>query len=161
MVVLLMGVAGSGKTTIGALLSARLRWPFHDADDLHLAANRAKMRRGIALTDDDRRPWLRAVHELIASYISEGVDAIVACSALKHSYRDVIVVDPAVVKVVYLKGSYELIASRLAHRYGHFFNLALLRSQFDALEEPSNAMVEEVSSGTSAIVDLIVARLNT
>ena len=159
MVIVLMGVAGSGKTTVGMLLANRLGWPFHDGDDLHPAANRAKMNRGIALTDEDRRPWLEAVRDLIRSCIVKGENAIVACSALKRSYRDQIIVDATVVRLVYLKGSSEVIAGRLAERHGHFFDRELLQSQFAALEAPTDAIVEDVSRTPDLIADSIIARL--
>jgi gluconokinase len=159
MVIILMGVAGSGKTTVGEVLARRLGWPFHDADDLHPAANREKMSRGLPLTDDDRRPWLDAVRGLIEQYVATGDDAIVACSSLKQWYRDRIIADPAVVKLVYLKGSFELIAARLAARHGHFFDPALLRSQFDTLEEPPKAIVENVSQDAEAIAGAICSKV--
>jgi gluconokinase len=159
MVIVLMGVAGSGKTTTGMLLARRLGWPFHDGDDLHPAANRAKMHRGLPLTDEDRRPWLEAVRDLIQHCVNDGENAIVACSALKRSYRDEIIVDPAVVKLVYLKGSSSLINERLAGRHGHFFNPELLQSQFAALEEPTDATIEDISRPAPVIVDSILAQL--
>src|SRR6266851_7192194 len=136
MVAIVMGVAGSGKTTIGRMLAESIGWEFHDADDLHPEANKRKMHSGMALTDDDRAPWLLAIRNLIQSIISSGKNAVVACSALKQSYRDAIVVDPNLVKIIFLKGSPELIASRIQNRIGHFMNPALLQSQFDTLEEP-------------------------
>jgi len=159
MIIVLMGVAGSGKTTVGMLLARRLAWPFHDADDLHPAANRDKMGRGIALTDEDRRPWLDAVRDLIQRYVANGENAIVACSALRQSYRDLIVVDPAVVRLVYLEGSRSVITARLARRRDHFFNRALLQSQFEVLEVPSDAIVADVSSSPDLIADSVIARL--
>src|SRR5713101_8188836 len=145
MVIVVMGVAGSGKTTIGEALARRLGWSFHDADALHSAANRDKMHRGIPLTDDDRRPWLVAVRELVADYIAKPADAIVACSALKRAYRDAIVPDLDGAKFVYLKGAFDLIAARLAQRQAHFFDPRLLRNQFETLEEPTDAIVEDVA----------------
>ncbi len=159
MVIVVMGVAGSGKTTIGESLGVRLGWPFHDADDLHSPANRDKMHRGIPLTDNDRRPWLDAVRELVADYVAKRANVVVACSALKRAYRDAIVPDRAVVKFVYLKGTYDLIAGRLAHRQAHFFDPHLLRNQFETLEEPTDAIVEDVARDPSTIVDSIVAQL--
>ena len=152
MVVIVMGVSGSGKTTIGQMLASSLGWEFHDGDDLHSAANKAKMHAGIALSDEDRAPWLAAIRNLIASMIAAGKNAVVACSALKQSYRDQIVVDPAKVKIVFLKGSPELIAARIGNRSGHFMNPALLQSQFDTLEEPRDAIVVDVAATPEEIV---------
>ena len=159
MVAIVMGVAGSGKTTIGRMLADALGWDFHDADDLHSEANKRKMHSGMALTDDDRAPWLLAIMNLIQSIISSGKNAVVACSALKQSYRDAIVVDPNLVKFIYLKGSSELIASRIQNRIGHFMNPALLQSQFDALEEPRDAIVVDIAATPEEIVRAIRAKL--
>lgn len=159
MVVVVMGVSGSGKTTIGRALASSLGWEFHDGDDLHSEDSKCKMHRGEPLTDLDRAPWLRAVRDLINAMLSSGRNGVVACSALKRSYRDEIVVDPASVKIVYLKGSQRLIAERLAGRTAHFMNPALLQSQFDALEEPDDAIVVDISAAPKAIVDAIVAQL--
>ena len=159
MVVIVMGVTGAGKTTVGRALGAALGWEFHDGDDLHSAANKRKMHRGIALTDADRAPWLSAIRELIRAMLSEGRDGVVACSALKQSYRDAIVVDPGSVKVVYLKASREQTAARLRNRAGHFMNPDLVQSQFDTLEEPRDAIVVDASTAPEAIVSEIRRRL--
>lgn len=159
MVIIIMGVAGSGKSTVGRLLAATLGWRFRDADDLHPPRNREKMQAGIPLTDDDRRPWLEAVRRLIEECLASGVSAVVACSALKQWYRDLLVVDPAKVKIIYLAGERKLIEDRLARRHGHFFNRQLLQSQFDALEEPRDAIVEEISRSPETIVESIRAKL--
>ena len=159
MVVIVMGVTGAGKTTIGRGLAASLGWEFHDGDELHTEASKRKMHRGIALDDSDRAPWLSAIRKLIEAMLSEGRNGVVACSALKQSYRDELVVDPKLVKVVYLKGSEQLIAERLRNRVGHFMNPALLQSQFDTLEPPRDAIVVDVSAAPEAIVDAIRSRL--
>jgi gluconokinase len=159
MVIILIGVAGSGKTTVGRILAARLGCEFHDADDLHPPQNLEKMRRGIALTDEDRLPWLHAVRDLVQRFLDENRCAVVACSALKQSYRDLLIVDAAKVKLVYLKGSQALITERLAHRTGHFFDQRLLESQFDTLEEPADAIVVDISESPEKIADTIRARL--
>jgi gluconokinase len=159
MVVVVMGVSGAGKSTIGRALAASLGWEFHDGDDLHSEDSKRKMHRGQPLTDLDRAPWLVAVRGLIASMLSSGRNAVVACSALKQSYRAEIVVDPAAVKIVYLRGSMRLIAERLANRRGHFMSPSLLQSQFDALEEPADAIVVDISAAPEAIVDAIKAQL--
>jgi gluconokinase len=159
MIVIVMGVTGAGKTTIGRALGAALGWEFHDGDDLHGAASKRKMHQGIALDDSDRAPWLSAIRQLIEAMLSEGRDGVVACSALKQAYRDEIVVDPSLVKVVYLKGSKEIIAERLRERTGHFMNSDLLQSQFDTLEEPRDAIVVDVAAAPEAIVNEIRAKL--
>jgi gluconokinase len=154
-----MGVTGAGKTTVGRALAEALGWEFHDGDELHSEASKRKMHLGIALDDADRAPWLAALRKLIESMVSEGRNGVVACSALKQSYRDEIVVDPNSVKVVYLKGSKELIAERLRNRAGHFMNPDLLQSQIDTLEEPRDAVVVDISGAPEAIVREIRARL--
>lgn len=156
---IVMGVSGAGKTTVGTLLAEALGWEFHDGDDLHPAANKSKMHRGIALTDTDRAPWLRAVRRLIESMLASGRRGVVACSALRQSYRDEIAGDSPLVKFVYLKGSRELLRSRLRARAGHFINPALLQSQFDTLEEPRDAIVVDVAPTPEAIVREIRATL--
>ncbi len=152
MVIVVMGVSGAGKTTIGKMLAAQLGWEFHDADDLHSEANKAKMAGGIALTDADRAPWLASIRALIADRLARGINAVLACSALKQSYRDGIIGDPSRVKIVYLKGSPELIASRVAHRTDHFMNKNLLGSQFETLEEPRDAIVADIAPPPETIV---------
>ena len=152
MVVIVMGVTGAGKTTVGRALAESLGREFHDGDELHSGASKRKMHRGIALDDADRAPWLSAIRKLILVMLSENRSGVVACSALKQSYRDEIVVDPNLVKVVYLKGSKEVIAERLSHRRGHFMNPHLLQSQFDTLEEPRDAIVVDISMAPEAIV---------
>lgn len=135
-VIIVMGVSGSGKTTIGAMLAARLRWQFEEGDNLHSAANIAKMSRGIPLTDDDRWPWLDAIAAVVTGWITAGQSGVVACSALKRAYRRVLMDDHPAVRLIYLKGTRELIRQRLAARHGHFMPVDLLDSQFDTLEEP-------------------------
>jgi gluconokinase len=161
MVVIVMGVTAAGKTTVGRALALALHCDFHDADDLHSEANKRKMHAGIALTDADRAPWLRAIRDLIERILARGRDGVIACSALKQSYRDEIVVDPASVKVVYLKASPDQIADRLRHRTGHFMNPELLQSQFDTLEEPRDAIVVDASTAPEAIVNEIRRRLKS
>lgn len=131
-----MGVSGCGKSTIGSLLAARLQWEFEDADWFHPAANVDKMHNGIALTDEDRWPWLRAIAAWIDETRATSRHGIVACSALKRRYRDALIGERGDVRLVYLKGGEALIARRIATRHEHFMPESLLRSQFDALEEP-------------------------
>jgi gluconokinase len=133
---IIMGVSGSGKSTIGALLARHLHWEFEDADWLHPASNVDKMHNGIPLTDEDRGPWLDAVATWIDKMRGSGGHAVVACSALKRRYRDVLIGDRTDVRLVYLKGDETLIARRIAVRHEHFMPRSLLRSQFEALEEP-------------------------
>ena len=159
MVVILMGVSGAGKTTVGELLAAQLGWPFHDGDGFHPPANVAKMSRGEALTDEDRWPWLEALADHIRALADEGRSAVVACSALKASYRDRLLAGSDDARIVYLKGTYELIDRRLQARSGHFFDAGLLASQFEALEEPGDVVVVDVEQTPERVVAEIRRRL--
>ncbi|MBI2504217.1 MAG: gluconokinase [Candidatus Latescibacteria bacterium] len=140
-----MGVCGSGKTTIGHLLSQQTGWPFYDGDDFHPRDNVEKMARGEALTDADRYPWLRLLAGQMDQWLAAG-SAILACSALKDAYRQILVAGRSQVRIVYLKGSRELISRRLASRVHRYMPSGLLDSQFAALEEPADALVVEVIS---------------
>ncbi len=135
MIVIIYGVSGAGKTTVGQLLARELGWHFLEADEFHPAANIEKMHSGHPLTDEDRWPWLESLRELITRCIARGENAVLACSALKRAYREHLRVSEEV-KLVFLRGDYALVAEQLRHRHGHFMNPALLRSQFDDLEEP-------------------------
>jgi gluconokinase len=159
MVIIVMGVTGAGKTTVGRALAAALGWEFHDGDELHSDASKRKMHRGIALDDADRAPWLSALRKLIEAMLAEGRNGVVACSALKKSYRDELVVDRNSVKLVYLKVSEQVIAERLRNRIGHFMNPDLLESQFDTLEEPADAIIVDASMAPEAVVNTITAQL--
>ena len=151
MVILLMGVTGAGKTTVGEQLAESLHWKFVDADDFHPPANVAKMRAGIPLNDIDRAPWLAALHEAIAGWLRSGDNAVLACSALKEAYREQLIIGDEV-KLVYLQGRPELIAQRLTERHGHYMDPELLPSQFATLEEPRNALVVTVSATVPEII---------
>jgi gluconokinase len=161
-ILVVMGVSGSGKTTIGKLLSQRLGWPYRDADEFHPKANIEKMKNGVPLTDDDRWPWLRAIAAFIDEERSRGVHAIVTCSALKRSYRAIIVGDRGDVRLVYLKGEKALLEARLAKRHGHFMPPSLLQSQFDDLEGPGpdeQPLTVSVDATPETIVAEIFERL--
>ena len=151
MIVIVMGVVGSGKTTVGRSLADQLGWQFADADDFHPSANVEKIRSGIPLTDADRAPWLRSLREAIARWIAAGKNAVLACSALKRNYRDELKAGPEV-HFVYLKGSPALIAERLRSRHGHFANEQILASQFADLEEPENAVIVSIADTPQQIV---------
>ena len=154
MVVVLMGVAGSGKTTIGRLLSQELGWKFYDADDFHPHANVEKMSRGVPLNDADRIPWLEALRDLIKLCLERGESAVLACSALKEHYRQYLLIDERV-KLVYLKGDFDLIQERLKSRRGHFMKPEMLDSQFGALEEPAQGLHVDISSPPEEIIEAI------
>jgi gluconokinase len=155
MVILIMGVAGSGKTTVGRMLADGLGWRFNDADDFHPPANVAKMAAGIPLDDTDRAPWLAAIRAHIETCLHTGENAVVTCSALKEKYRQIVLPDPTTVKLVYLKGSRELLWERINSRHGHFMKPQMLDSQLDALEEPAHALVADIAQDPGQIVALI------
>jgi gluconokinase len=161
-VLVVMGVSGSGKTTIAAQLAGRLQWDFEDGDDLHPKANVEKMHAGVPLTDEDRWPWLQSVAAWIDAERQAGRPGVVTCSALKRSYRAIIIGDRPDVRLAYLKGSQTLITQRLASRQGHFMPAGLLESQFEALEEPTadeNPLVVSIDARPREIVDAVLAKL--
>jgi len=150
-----MGVSGSGKTAIGKTLAAKLHWQFIDGDDLHLPSNIEKMRKGVPLTDRDRMPWLESIRKRIMDLAKKETSAIIACSALKESYRKVLLSADRDIKLVYLKGTREMIEKRLRERKKHFFDAALLSSQFEALEEPRYALTVHIAQTPHSIADMI------
>jgi gluconokinase len=157
--ILIMGVSGCGKTSVGKALASRLGWDFYDADDFHPPANIAKMARGIPLSDEDRRPWLAALHDLIAACLKETRPGVLACSALKESYRQTLLAGNKDVQIVYLKGSYAVIQARMAGRPGHYMKPGMLQSQFDTLEEPVDALTIDISIPVEAIVEKILSEM--
>ena len=154
MIIIVMGVSGSGKSTVGSLLADELGWPFYDADDFHNEANRNKMAQGIPLTDDDRSTWLASLRELIQNNINSETSIVLACSALKESYRSILKVHERV-RFVYLKGSYADIEFRLKNRTGHFMPVKLLKSQFETLEEPRDALTVALTHSPEEIIQII------
>ncbi|MBI4624507.1 MAG: gluconokinase [Verrucomicrobia bacterium] len=147
-----MGVAGSGKTTIGQKLAAALGWSFRDADDFHPPENVAKMSAGRRLDDRDRVPWLAAIRRHIEGCLARGEGAVVTCSALKEKYRAAVLVDPARVKLVHLVGDFDLILERMGRRQGHFMKPLMLQSQFDELEPPPHALEVDIAKSPDEIV---------
>jgi gluconokinase len=156
---IVMGVSGCGKTTVGKMLALRLGWDFFDADEFHSPENVAKMAAGVPLTDEDRAPWLARLRGLLAGTLGAGRNPILACSALKARYRDALLSGNPGVRVVYLKGSYDLIRTRMQDRPDHYMQPEMLRSQFDALEEPADAWVAEVEWPPEKIVEFILGLL--
>jgi gluconokinase len=153
---IVMGVSGSGKTSVGKSLASKLGWAFYDADDFHPPENVAKMASGIPLNDADRTPWLASLHDLISSSLKADQPGVMACSALKERYRQQLLEDNDGVKIIYLKGSYDLIWSRMAVREDHYMKPHMLESQFDSLEEPSDALTMDISGSIEEIVDTIL-----
>jgi gluconokinase len=156
MVVLLMGTTGAGKTTVGRILAARLHWTFLDADDFHPPANIEKMRHGISLTDLDRLPWLEKIHAELLRLTQSGKNIVLACSALKQSYRDKLsaTVD---MRIVYLRGTYDLMRHHIESRHGHFAGETILAGQFADLEEPHNALVLDVSHPPEQLATKVIS----
>jgi len=159
MVIILMGVSGSGKSTIGEHFAQATGGSFYDGDDFHPQANIDKMHAGIPLNDDDRLPWLKRLRELIVEREQQSSPTVIACSALKTSYRDILDPHDECVKFVFLKGSFELISKRLHERHGHFMPESLLRSQFDALELPKDAVTVDIDQTPEEIVTDMRAKL--
>jgi gluconokinase len=160
-IIIIFGVSGAGKTTVGKLLAEELGWSFYEADDFHSRHNVEKMHAGIPLTDEDRWPWLESLRNLIQTCLAKGENSVLACSALKKTYRDRLRVS-AGVQFVYLRGDFALVAEQLRHRRGHFMNPALLQSQFADLEEPQpseKAVIVELGRKPDEIVREIRSKL--
>ena len=157
--IVLMGVSGCGKTSIGRRLSQSLNWPFYDGDDFHPQANVAKMAQGIPLNDDDRQPWLERLHTLVVEHLDRGQSLLVACSALKAKYRNTLKGSREDVIFVYLKGSFELIFARMQQRNKHYMKAEILHSQFADLEEPQDALTVSIDQPVSQIVAEIIENL--
>jgi len=161
-ILIVMGVSGSGKTTVAALLAGRLNWKFQEGDALHPQANVDKMHHGIPLTDADRLPWLDSIAALIDRWSVEGVSGIITCSALKRAYRDRIRAGRSDVEFAYLRGARELVSARITQRMGHFMPASLLASQFATLEEPGDdepAIIVDIGGSPDQIVEAILAAL--
>jgi len=154
MIIVLMGVTGSGKTTVGKLLATQLGWTYFDADDFHSPANVEKMKHGIPLDDVDRQPWLETLRSLIRDCLERSENCVIACSALKEAYREYLLLSDEV-HLVYLRGNCHLIQQRLADRSDHYMNPKLLRSQFEILEEPQGHLAIDVSLPAAEIVKTI------
>lgn len=160
MVVVIMGVTGAGKTTIGRLLAEEVGWRFYDADDFHPPANVEKMRRGEPLNDLDRLGWLQDLNRLVSELLQKGQSAVLACSALKAAYRKYLLIDDRV-RLVYLRGDEALVRQRLAERRGHYMNPSLVDSQFATLEEPSEGIAVDIEPDPHDIVRNIRLNLGT
>jgi gluconokinase len=159
-VIIIMGVSGSGKSTIGKALAARLGWKFYEGDDYHPAENIEKMSSGLPLNDADRAPWLARLAELIHKSLQTNDQAVLTCSALKRSYRRQLMLDERGVRLVYLAGSQKLILERIEARVGHFMTAGLLRSQFRDLELPEDAVCVDINQSPDAIVGEIIDKLD-
>jgi gluconokinase len=158
MIFIIMGVSGSGKSTIGEAVSSKLGWKYYEGDNFHPAANIEKMKNGIPLNDDDRMPWLNSIRKVIEEAISRHESIIISCSALKEKYRAILKVDDGV-GLIYLKGSYDLIKKRMEERTDHFFKPEMLKSQFDALEEPADAVQIDISNSPGMIIKEVLKKI--
>ena len=157
---ILMGVSGSGKTTVGQLLAANLGWDYVEGDDHHPPENVHKMASGNPLTDADRQPWLERLHDILSAHAQAQQPVVLACSALKRDYRQMLAGDLPDIHFVYLKGAYDLIAQRLAQRPHHYMKAGMLTSQFEALQEPEDALTVDIAQNPQGICDLIRAYLD-
>lgn len=158
MVLIIMGVSGCGKTTIGKMLSAKLNWKYFEGDEYHPQENIEKMKNGIPLDDSDRKPWLLKLRSIIQDSQNQKNNIVLTCSSLKESYRNILKVNNEV-KFVYLKGSYGLIEKRMSERKDHFMKPGMLQSQFDALEEPADAIIIDIDNSSENILTQILNKL--
>jgi carbohydrate kinase (thermoresistant glucokinase family) len=157
--IVLMGVSGSGKTSVGKRLSQLLGWPFFDGDDFHSEENKEKMAAGSPLNDDDRAPWLASLNDLLVENLNEGKSILLACSALKQDYRNQISEDTSGTIFVYLKGDFDVIFERMRVRTGHYMKAKMLESQFESLEEPTEVITIDVRKSLEEITKEIIAKL--
>lgn len=158
-IIIVMGVTGSGKTTVGKLLAQELSWPFYDADDYHPLSNMEKIRNGTPLTDEDRLPWLQSLRALMERILVEDGSAVLTCSALKKAYRDILLFRDPRVQFVYLRGEPDLIRKRVDARTNHYAGSAILQNQFETLEEPAGALAVDIDQDPSTIVSTILKLL--
>ena len=154
-----MGVSGSGKSTVGILLANKLHYSFFDADDFHPPGNVDKMGKGMALTDEERLPWLTCLNDAIVQWSATGINAVLACSALRESYRSILTKGVGDICFVYLKGDYKMVYARMINRKGHFMSAAMLRSQFNTIEEPEDAITISIEENPQVLVSKIKSQL--
>ena len=159
MIVVIMGISGSGKTTVGTLLARRLGWTYYEGDEFHSTANIEKMSRGIGLCDADRLPWLASLKRVIDDCVVRGAHAVIACSALRERYRRMLSMDVPEIRFVYLKGCFETIRERMNCREGHYMKAEMLESQLASLEEPDDAIVVDIEQSPPTITSLIESEL--
>lgn len=158
MIFIVMGVSGSGKSTVGKAISEKLSIKFFEGDEYHPAENVEKMKTGTPLNDEDRLPWLMCLKKIIEEALAKKESIVISCSALKQAYRNILKVNDEV-KFIYLKGSYDMIEQRMKARTNHFFKPGLLKSQFDALEEPVDALNVDISDSTGAVVAEVISKI--
>jgi gluconokinase len=156
-----MGVSGCGKSSVAKALANKLGWDFYDADDFHPPENVAKMASGIPLSDSDRSPWLATLNDLISSSLKQDRSGVLACSALKERYRQQLLGSNKGVQIVFLKGSYDLIWSRMEKRKDHYMKPYMLKSQFESLEEPTNALTMDISASVDELVQGILKKIGS
>ena len=159
MIVVIMGVSGSGKSTVGRLLARRLGWKFYEGDEFHSANNIAKMSKGISLTDEDRQPWLESLRMVIEACVKDGIDAVLACSALRARYRTFLAAGTPDIRFVYLKGDVSIIRERMSSRPTHYMKADMLDSQVASLEEPDDAVVGDIRRSPREIVSRVAREL--